>query len=454
MPLKGWGDMMKTRIFFFTVVLTMLSFTAWAGWFNLFPKPLAPQDMALFEAVLRNNLSEATRLTQAGASPNAIVPNGNSIMQNAVVNGHIEIVKMMLRNKGDVNLVSRDGLTALYLAKKPEMHKLLLENGADPFVRTEKNRYSPFEFWCNVTAHITTEAEKKKVMDTIKSQGLSAKREQFEHTTWLTRADLVETVKIHQSYKYDINQTSNINKQTPLHIAAMDDKFTLMQILIAAGARPDLKDKDGNDPLAIITRYSQSKNGNNDFAAVVKALVNAGADINSKDVNNNTPLCNAAVVGNPSRVGTLLAVNGITVNERCEYGENALFKTNVMAVSRALVAAGADVNHESDWSYTPLFAVTDPEVVTFLLKSGANVHHLNKTKESILVNNLKNANEAYKVSMDENRITNAYLRKFEIIIKAGINVNEGPSQNTTPLVLAKRVPFTKFVALLEKSGAR
>lgn len=442
---------MKTRIFFFTVVLTMLSFTAYAGWFNLFPKPLAPQDMELFESVMRNDLSKATRLLQAGASPNAIAPNGNSSLQYAVLDGNIEMVKLLLSNKGDVNLPNRDGLTALYLAKKPTMHKLLLENGSDPFVRKEKSLYSPFEFWCYYTAHITTEAEKKKVMDVMKSQGLKMNRAQFEKNLWLTRADLVETVKIYQSYKYDINQTTNIDKQTPLHIAAQENKYTLMQILIAAGAQVDLKDKLGNDPLAII---ASSNNGNDEFAAVVKALIKAGADINGKDPRKNTPLCNAAIVGNPSRVGTFLGINGIKVDERCEYGESALFKTNVLAVSRALVAAGADVNHESDWSFTPLFTVLNPEVVSFLLKSGADVNHLNIEGQNILVHNLTNANEAFRITMDEKMITNRYLQKFEIIIKAGIRVNEAPKPEMTPLALAKRVPFPKFVALLEKAGAR
>lgn len=445
---------MKIRILFLTVALTMLFLTACSGMMNLVPAPLAPQDHELLTATLRNDIGAATRLLQAGASPNAIAASGNSILQTAVYGGHIEMVKLMLRYKGDVNFVNRDGLTALYLAKKPAMHRTLLENGANPFVRTQKRQYSPLEAWCNTFAHVTTEAEKKKVMGILKSQRLTMSREQLEQKEWLTHANLVETVKLYQSYQYDINQTTNIDKQTPLHIAAEEDKFTLMLILLAAGARGDLKDGASDDPLNIISRQKQSKNGNDDYATVVKALVKAGADINGKDANENTPLCNAAMVGNPSRVRTLLGVKGIRVNEPGEYGESALFKTNVPAVARDLVAAGANVNFESDRGYTPLFAVTNPEVVSFLIKSGADVNHLNKDRQNILVHNLMVANAEYRISMDEGRVTNKYLRKFELLIRAGINVNGAPGTDMTPLELASRVPLTRIVALLKKAGAR
>lgn len=445
---------MKTRILFLTVILTMLFLTACAGMMNLVPAPLAPQDHELLTATLRNDLGAATRLLQAGASPNAIAASGNSILQTAVFGGHIEMVKLMLRYKGDVNFVNRDGLTALYLAKKPAMHRTLLENGANPFVRSEKRQYSPLEAWCNTFAHVTTEAEKKKSLDILKSQRIAVSREQLEQKEWLTRADLVETVKLYQAYQCDINQTTNVDKQTPLHIAAEQDKYILMQILLAAGARGELKDQAGDDPLNIISRQRQSKNGNDDYATVVKALVKAGADINGKDANGNTPLCNAALVGNPARVRTLLGVKGIRVNEPGEYGESALFKSNVPAVTRDLVAAGANVDHESNWGFTPLFAVTNPEVVTLLIKSGADVNHLNKDRQNILVHNLLAAHGEYKISMNEGAVTNKYLKKFELLIRAGIRVNDSPKPNLTALDLANRVPLTRIVALLKKAGAR
>jgi ankyrin repeat protein len=310
------------------------------------------------------------------------------------------------------------------------------------------------EAWCNTFAHITTEAEKKKVLEILKSQRIAISREQLEQKEFLTRADLVETVKLYQAYRVDINQTTNVDQQTPLHIAAEQDRYSLMLILLAAGARGEARDRSGDDPLNVISRQRQSTNGNHDYATVVKALVRAGADINGKDASGNTPLGNAALVGNPSRVRTLLGVKGIRVNEPGEYGESALFKSNVPAVTRELVAAGADVNQESRGGFTPLFAVTNPEVVAFLIKSGAEVNHLNHDRQNILVHNLRAAHAAFKISMDEEAVTNKYLKKFELLIRAGIRVNDAPSPNMTALALASRVPFPRIVTLLKKAGAR
>lgn len=162
-------------------VLTSLFLASCAGW----TAPLKPLDQELLAAVLREDLGVATRLlsaelghffdldapgfvyAQQGASPNTLAPSGNSILQTAVHGGHLEMVKLLLRHKGDVNLANPDGLTALYLAQKPAMQRTLLENGANPFIRSAKRNYSPFEFWSNTFAHVTTEAEKKQLMDVI-----------------------------------------------------------------------------------------------------------------------------------------------------------------------------------------------------------------------------------------------------------------------------------------------
>ena len=102
---------MKTRIHLLIVALSMLLMSACAGMVGR-PAPLAPQEQELLMSVLKNDLGSATRLLQAGASPNASAASGNSILQTAVYSGHIEMVKLLLRHKGDVNFVNTDGCFA------------------------------------------------------------------------------------------------------------------------------------------------------------------------------------------------------------------------------------------------------------------------------------------------------------------------------------------------------
>jgi ankyrin repeat protein len=60
---------------------------------------------------------------------------------------HIEIVKMLIKAKSDINLQDEEGDTPLHLAYKknnPEIIKLLLESGANPELQN-KNNLTPIE---------------------------------------------------------------------------------------------------------------------------------------------------------------------------------------------------------------------------------------------------------------------------------------------------------------------
>lgn len=413
----------------------------------------SPQEQALITAVLQGNLTAAEGLLRQGVSPNAKAVSGDTILQLAVNGGNLEITRLLIRYKGDPNAQNALGYTALYFAVKPAMHRFLLESGADPFY-TPKNGYSPFEFYCAQKAYVTSEADKQKMMGILQSQGIKLTRDHFERTSWLNRADLVETVKIYQSFNYDINKTTNSTQELALHLAAVGDNYTMMLILIEAGARGNFLNAFHQEPLNIIASQKDSKNSNADFGIVLKALLRAGANINEKDSTESTPLFNAVIAGNPERVRLLLASPGLRIDESCEYGETAVFRAGNLQIAKYLVAAGANIEAQSNAKNTPLFIITNTEVVGYLIKSGANIHHLNMGGLNILVHNMRAARKIYLADFDEEAINRKFLGKFELLIKAGIDVNYTPRSEQTALYIAKSVPFTAFVRLLEKAGAK
>ncbi len=92
----------------------------------------------LFEAVTINNKDKVETLIKKGADANFVKEIGPwvkvSVLITAVNNQNIDIVKLLLGNKADVNW--KDGFKTsaiLYAANKGniEMVKLLLENGAN-----------------------------------------------------------------------------------------------------------------------------------------------------------------------------------------------------------------------------------------------------------------------------------------------------------------------------------
>ena len=117
---------------------------------------------------------------------------------------------------------------------------------------------------------------------------------------------------------------------------------------------------------------------------VVKMLLDAGADVNAKDVNGLTPLWAAVVFKSATpEVIKMLLDAGANVNDRIDTEHSDGMTPLIFAAIRStpevikmLLDAGANVNdRENKYGLTPLMAAaaknTNPEVIRILLRTGA-----------------------------------------------------------------------------------
>jgi len=148
---------------------------------------------------------------------------------------------------------------------------------------------------------------------------------------------------------------------------------------IDAGADVDARNRDGNTPLHDATRNWE----------VLHLLVDAGADVNARDDDGRTPLHTHAWTVDPGVVRVLLDA-GADVNARDNKGGTPLHrsvKAGMPEVVQALLDAGADLGARDNDGRTPLHSsVTEPgseslapsyvspEVVQVLLDAGADVN--------------------------------------------------------------------------------
>ena len=138
--------------------------------------------------------------------------------------------------------------------------------------------------------------------------------------------------------------------------AAAYDVATVVRLLIAAGADPNARDKDGNTALHEATG-----------ADVVRALIAGGADPNARNADGETPLFEKFF---PEPKAALLEM-GADVGARDNKGRTALFYQHEAGIASDLIHARADVNARDLAGDTPLETVLSEEVALSLLEAGA-----------------------------------------------------------------------------------
>jgi ankyrin repeat protein len=172
--------------------------------------------------------------------------------------------------------------------------------------------------------------------------------------------------------------------RTPLLVAsAYAGNLESVELLLQAGAKATDQDQFGETALT-----SASKRGD---AAVVEALIEAGADIHAAGgFGGRTPLEWAAEEGSPETIACLLK-HGAGKNPKSLQGAlfNAAVRGPVQAV-KLLLESGAKPNGPAGFGgYTPLMGAAysenvDLETVKLLLAAGADVNARAPTGETAL----------------------------------------------------------------------
>ena len=163
--------------------------------------------------------------------------------------------------------------------------------------------------------------------------------------------------------------TADTHGNTPLHQAAFNGQSEIVRSLLSTF--PDMTDAtndDGETPLVIACMK-----GN---LAVVKLLLDAGADANRSQLNGNSPLHFAAWSGNKFIGNDLIAAHA-QADAQNGNGETPLIlaaKEGNNEFVSLLVEHGADVNLADNLQHTALYYASERgynEITEILLTAGA-----------------------------------------------------------------------------------
>uniref|UniRef100_A0A7M4F923 RING-type E3 ubiquitin transferase n=1 Tax=Crocodylus porosus TaxID=8502 RepID=A0A7M4F923_CROPO len=180
---------------------------------------------------------------------------GHTAMQAASQNGHVDILKLLLKQNVDVEAEDSEGDTPLHDAiskKRDDILAVLLEAGADVTI-TNNNGFNALHHAAlrgNPSAMrvLLSKLPRPWIVDEKKDDGYTAL-----HLAALNNHVEVAELLVHQgNANLDIQ---NVNQQTALHLAVERQHTQIVRLLVRAGAKLDIQDKDGDTPLHEALRH-------------------------------------------------------------------------------------------------------------------------------------------------------------------------------------------------------
>lgn len=262
-------------------------------------------------------------LLELGADPNIANHYKESILQTAAERGATQVVKVLLDAGADVSAEDKFQSQAISVAANVEIARLLVEAGAD--------------------------------IDYVSGEG---------YTRLRYAAESGETDMVRGLLALGAGVDGGSLNQTALWTAARHDYLEIVEILLAAGANPNIQTvPDRWFPLESVQSIE-----------VAKALLDAGADLHLTG-----ELGDALAHQEDPEIAQFLIEAGARVNPDDPWMNPRLVdavKKNSMQLVKLYLEAGADVNGQTGWGMTALMRAAEKsfgEAVRVLLEAKANV---------------------------------------------------------------------------------
>ena len=255
---------------------------------------------------------------------NSNITSKNQFLLLASLNGHKEIVQLLIQKGIDINQTYEDGENTIKLdlkkskkstaQSKLKEKNIIMKDGLD-FYKKFQNKI-PFLL--------------ENVIDQTDSYGLNALHLSSENGH-------KEVVQLLLEKGIDINQT-NTYGQNGLHLASANGHLEIAKLLIENGIDVNLNDKTGCNALIQATFSNNREIG--------QLLIEKGIDINQTDLNGLNAT-NWALICGHKEILELLIEKGSDINQTDFYGLNAIHLASICGhkdKAKFLIEKGIDIN--------------------------------------------------------------------------------------------------------------
>lgn len=326
--------------------------------------------MQMFVAVSECNVPMVKSLIKQGVRINARDDYDRSLLHVNAINGNCHITRRLLQAGCYVNSINCVGDTPLHEAISHHNIKIasqLIRYGANVRVKNG-NGDTPLHFAVVNLSHVQLAKEIIRNGARINSPniyGMSA----FHFAVEAKNVEIVRYL-----ISLDVVVNSKNCKVSALHMAAGANSLTLVNMLLNAGA--DVNHRDVNDCTPI---QCAVYTGN---LEMVKTFLKAGANIDNQNKIGATALHNAIMCNNEEIILLLLS-RGASVNVKTQDGDTPLHwasmlntRSSHVTILKKLLDCGSDVNDRNERGQTPFhFLVQDGDTnsVSLFMKYKADI---------------------------------------------------------------------------------
>jgi ankyrin repeat protein len=307
-----------------------------AGLILTFSLPVVPSGAdnpsAAFYAALRaNDLVTINTLLTQGAPVDAKDAHGVTPLMNAAAVGSADAMRLLLEHGADVNARNEFGSTALmWSATDLPKVQLLIKHGADVNVVTDHGRTA---LWLAADSDGSAPIVRALIAAGADTHAIEGAKMTMLHAA--TMGNDTETIRLMVDSGLDVNAADS-GGFTPLINAAQRGNLAAVQMLLAKGANVNAVTVSGDVQTHAAARVKNGAIAQGRFTPlliasasapppVVKTLIDAGADVNARDVRGMTPLMLAVASDHQSLdvTRTLIAARA-EIDARSLDGETAL----------------------------------------------------------------------------------------------------------------------------------
>ena len=409
---------------------------------------LKPKGDSIWSAAAEGNLNSVKKYLAKGLDINA---KGGSLKSSALLSAtlydQVKMAEFLIQNGADVNAKGDDGGTALHAAAflgQYEIAKLLIQNGADVNAKNNEGEtvingtmadWGTTEFIAGILQlkldRESVETGRSQIVELLRKNGVTAEfSDPTDNNFWaMVGVGNLQAVKQHLAKGLDIN-AKNKDGVTALQIATLLGQYEIAELLVQKGADVNTKANDGTTALhsaAFLGRYKEAK-----------LLLENRIDAN---IRNNDGATAIDILNLDWRTTQFVAqMLSLRVDkEKVEDGRNKIKK-----LLGQQVASLDNQSNQSDFV-------------------GQSLH------EAVLVGNLEGVKRHIVVKSDLNQkdpnlqgqgasalhIASIFgqLEIVELLIQAGVDLNQADREGSTPVHAAAFFCHEKILLSLLNAGA-